>query len=42
MKLGRFGIVGVTVALIVVVSLILSAFFCVFPWSMTLPRAVGQ
>ncbi len=39
MRVGRLGALGVVVALLVVVSLILSAFFCAFPWSMTVPRA---
>jgi hypothetical protein len=37
----RLGIVVVVIALLVVVSLILSAFFCI-PWSMALPGEITQ
>ena len=38
MRVTRLGVVGAAIALFVVVSLILSAFFCTFPWSLTVPR----
>ena len=35
----RLGMVGIAVVFLLILSLILSAFFCAFPWSMTLSRA---
>lgn len=37
-----WGIAGLLIVLLLVVSLILSAFFCAFPWSMTARRAAAQ
>jgi WD40 repeat protein len=31
----RFGLLGIAVAILVLISLILAAFFCVFPWGMS-------
>lgn len=39
MKLGRLGLIAGLIALVVVVSLILSSIYCAFPWSMTDHRA---
>ena len=38
MKLGRLGLIAGLIALIVVVSLILSSIYCAFPWSMTVHK----
>ena len=35
MTRSRFGAVGIAIAIFVLISLILSAFFCTFPWSIT-------
>ena len=39
MKLGRLGLIAGLIALVVVVSLVLSSVYCAFPWSMTVHRA---
>ena len=38
MKLGRLGLIAGLITLIVIVSLILSSFYCAFPWSMTVHK----
>jgi hypothetical protein len=37
-KLGRLGLIAGLITLIVIVSLILSSFYCAFPWSMTVHK----
>jgi len=34
MTKSRLGVIGIAIAIFVLISLILSAFFCAFPWSM--------
>ena len=34
MTRSRLGVIGIAIAVFVLISLILSAFFCAFPWSM--------
>jgi len=36
----RLGVIGIAIAVFVLISLILSAFFCAFPWSMARVCAV--
>jgi hypothetical protein len=41
MKLGRLGLIAGLIALIVVVSLVLSSIYCAFPWSMAVRRTAA-
>jgi uncharacterized protein (TIGR02246 family) len=42
MKHAKLGAAGIALIILIVVSLILSALFCAFPWSMTIHRAAAQ
>jgi uncharacterized protein (TIGR02246 family) len=37
-----WGVAGVLLALLLIVSIVLSAWYCAFPWSWTTPRAEAQ
>lgn len=39
MATSRLGPVGIAVAIFVLIALILAAFFCAFPWGMTVGRS---